>query len=250
MSVPLVTVVTPTWQRHSMLLTRCIPSVQAQGYPRIEHLVISDGPDPELAEALSRPWLDGWKNLWYRELPAHDEELHWGGAVRLAGLELASGEYVGYCDDDDSLRPDHCHRLAAALDEHPEAGFAVSRMLQHSPYGDQSIGHGELALGNVGTPMIMHRRELTGVATWAGGCYEDWDLVWAWISAGIRYVRVDADTCDAWPSVYRGAGPDPAPEDPHPPGLAPGEPRVWPDGAERAVSDRPGPAREMNRRSS
>lgn len=210
--MPLVSVITPTWQRRQLLLARCIPSVQAQGYPRVEHIVVSDGPDPQLAADLSMPWLHGWKDLWFHALPAHDEEPHWGGAVRNAGLGLVAGQYVTYCDDDDSLRPDHCYRLAAALDAHPEAGFAVSRMLQHAPHGDQSVGHGELALGNVGTPMIMHRAGLTEVAAWAGGAYEDWELVWAWLRAGIGYVRVEADTCDAWPSVWRGPGWDPVPE--------------------------------------
>jgi glycosyltransferase involved in cell wall biosynthesis len=238
--MPLVTVVTPTWQRYKMLLRRCIPSVQAQGYPRVQQVVVSDGPDPELAAQLSMPWLDGWKDLWYRELPVHDEELHWGGPARNAGLELAEGEYRTYCDDDDSLRPDHCYRLAAALDANPEAGFAVSRMLQHGVLGvsvDQSVGHGELALGNVGTPMIMHRREVGGQPVeWGSGPYEDWELVWSWIRAGVPYVRVDADTCDAWPSVWRGAGPDPEPEDPYPHGLIPGQAQAFPDGAERATA--------------
>ena len=45
---PLVSVVTPTWQRHEWLLERCIASVQAQTYPLIEHVIVCDGPDPGL----------------------------------------------------------------------------------------------------------------------------------------------------------------------------------------------------------
>ena len=88
-----------------MLLERCIPSVQQQGYPNVEHIVVSDGPDPVLRERLRQPWLDGWKNLWYHELPAHPMDPHKGVPCRLAGLELASGDYVTYCDDDDSSPP-------------------------------------------------------------------------------------------------------------------------------------------------
>ena len=50
MAVPLVSVITPTWQRHALLLDRCIPSVAAQDYPNVDHVVVSDGPDPALAE--------------------------------------------------------------------------------------------------------------------------------------------------------------------------------------------------------
>ena len=51
MASPLVTVVTPTWQRHPLLFSRCVPPVQAQDYPAVEHIVVSDGPDPVLASA-------------------------------------------------------------------------------------------------------------------------------------------------------------------------------------------------------
>jgi len=129
---------------------------------------------------------------------------------RSTRLELARGDYVGYCDDDDSLRPYHCTLLAQALTQHPEADFAVSRMLSHGPYGDTVIGHGELAAGSLGTPMVMHRRgvpERYGI--WGGGGewgpgdrFEDWHLIWSWIQAGAAYVRVQAETSDVWPSLY------------------------------------------------
>lgn len=204
MSLPRVAVITPTWQRHDLLLGRCIPSVQKQGYPSVEHLVISDGPDPELAASLSMPWLDGWKDLWYRELPAHDPDPHYGHLARAFGCELTLAGYITYCDDDDSLRPEHCGLLAAALDAHPEAGFALSRMVSHGPHGEAVIGNGGPACGNTGTPMIMHRREILETAGWDhAGQFEDWDLVWAWMQAGISHVLVDAETSDVWPSLYR-----------------------------------------------
>lgn len=201
-----VTVITPTWNRHDMLLDRCIPSVQAQGYPAVEHLVISDGPDPVLAGRLSYPQLNGWRNLVYRELAAHDPQAHYGHYCRAYGIAIAAGAYITYCDDDDSLRPGHCGALADALDSHPEAGFALSRMASHGPGGTSVIGYGVPACGNVGTPMIMHRRELAEIATWDhSGQFEDWDLVLAWINAGIGYVQVDEETSDVWPSIWHGA---------------------------------------------
>lgn len=210
MTAPLVSVVTPTWQRHEMLLTRCLPSVQAQAYNPVEHVIVSDGPDDELPAQLA-PFL-GSHHDWpvstaYRELPGHPEGEHWGSYARLAALDAAHGQYITYCDDDDALRPQHCAVLAAALDDHPEAAFAVSRMLNHHPKGpryDLVIGQGELAAGNVGTPMIMHRREVLLHGTWGEPSFlEDWNLVWGWIQAGVRYVRVDAVTADVYPSFYR-----------------------------------------------
>ena len=71
---PLVAVITPTWQRTGLLLSRCIPSVQAQDYPRVEHIVVSDGPDPDLQGKLYSPGLSGYPNLLYWWLPSRDEK--------------------------------------------------------------------------------------------------------------------------------------------------------------------------------
>jgi glycosyltransferase involved in cell wall biosynthesis len=203
-----VTVVTATWNRHELLLDRCIPSVQAQDVP-VDHLVVCDGPDPELREMMAlgaqlqrQP---SYHPVLFRELPEHDfSELHYGHHCRAYACELVADGYITYCDDDDALRPEHCRLLAEALDEHPEAGFAVSQMCSHGPHGDTTIGVGPVACGNVGTPMIMHRRELLDVAGWDhSSAFEDWELVWAWMQADISHVRVWTETVDVWPSLYR-----------------------------------------------
>lgn len=206
---PLVTVITPTWQRHDLLLDRCIPSVQAQEYLLVEHVIVSDGPDDSLAFEIGwRIARNGWKvPIRYYELPEHDPEKHWGVPGRLAAIKQAHGDYITYCDDDDALRPGHCGLMARALLDQPEAGFAVSRMLSHhesDPSRDQVFGWGPLALGNVGTPMIMHRREILEHGTWGSASYtEDWDLVRRWLDAGVTCANVSAETSDVYPSYYR-----------------------------------------------
>lgn len=201
---PKVSVITPTWQRHKLLFGRCIPSVHGQGYEPTEHIIVSDGPDKELAHRLAPNGPDGARERWFYALGEHDPDEHWGHTARLAGIEMASGEFITYCDDDDALRRDHCSLLATALVKNPDAGFAVSRMVQHGGAHDRVVGHGPLAAGNVGSPMIMHRREILDVATWdAPSWIEDWMLVQRWLAHGIKYVSVDAETIDVWPSEWR-----------------------------------------------
>jgi hypothetical protein len=216
MSVPLVSVVTPTWQRHDMLMDRCVPSVQAQTYPEIEHVIISDGPDPALAARFSdwRERIIGGEDppvhdVQFRELSAAERGGQYGVAPRLRGLELARGDLIAYLDDDDAYRPQHCAMLAAALAEHPEAGFAYSKMASHGAIGEPPggfiVGSDELGPCAVGTPMIMHRRELLELATWGPpDSMEDWRLVARWLQRQVTARFVPEVTVDVWPSPYRG----------------------------------------------
>jgi glycosyltransferase involved in cell wall biosynthesis len=202
---PRVSVITPTWQRADLLLGRCVPAVQAQTYPNVEHVIVSDGDefDDIYHRLLNReqdrhPVSYGW-------LPEHAAHKHWGNLARLRALQLASGDLICYCDDDDALRPRHAEVLATALEADPSAGWAFSRMVSHRPAGETVIGdyNGPPVFGTIGTPMIMHRRGLLNIATWgADGAGEDWDLVNCWLQAGVPYVRVAEETVDVWPSQY------------------------------------------------
>jgi glycosyltransferase involved in cell wall biosynthesis len=197
----MVSVITPTWRRNKLLMSRCIPSVQAQDYGRVQHVVFSDGPDEQLMRLLRA---FEWKHpLVYAEFPERDPLAEFGSRPRKAALAQAAGEYITYCDDDDALRPEHCRLMAEALDADPEAGFAVSRMVSHHAH-PVIVGWGPLACGNVGSPMLMHRRSILEHGTWGPDSWtEDWDLIERWLEAGVKYVNVDAETSDVWPSVYR-----------------------------------------------
>jgi Glycosyl transferase family 2 len=211
---PLVSVITPTWRRGDLLMERCYPSVYGQTYLGVEHVIVSDGPDPGLRErfnALAKkppvPLVaERVRPLWFLELAEHSPERHWGHLARLYGLTIAEGELITYCDDDDALRAEHCALLAQALIDDPGAGFAVSRMMTRGPtYGQAVIGWGPLGCGNIGSPMIMHRREILEHGTWGpASSSEDWDMVERWLKAGIRCADVPEVTADVWPSVFRG----------------------------------------------
>ena len=200
---PLVSVITPTWDRHDWLLNRCIPSVQAQTYPHIEHIVLSDGPDPvlmahfaELKQAILDP------QIVYHQTGYHDPAPHWAGPLRRQAIELAQGELIAYLDDDDRFYPKHCDRLAAMFED-PDVDWAYSQMYSHGPVADCVIA-GPPREGSIGTPMLMHRAELLKTATWGESSQvEDWNLVKSWLDAGTTVRAVSEITCEVWPSAYR-----------------------------------------------
>lgn len=195
---PLVSVITPTWQRHDLLLNRCIPSVQAQDYySAIEHVIVSDGPDEDLFAAPLAAPADFRYPVRYYQLPEHDPEAQWGHYARLHGIDLAKGDYIAYHDDDNSWHSYHVRLLVRALEE-TGADFAYPLMAVHGR-GEYVIGTGPPAEGQIDTSMIVHRRELLDVATWRwfpGIPTIDWDLVSRWMAAGATWTRVPSVTCD------------------------------------------------------
>jgi glycosyltransferase involved in cell wall biosynthesis len=204
---PLVSVISPTWQRHEWLFDRCIASVKAQEYSPIEHVIVCDGPDPVLAELIGQMEMTAGYSLIFEQMPPNPDP-RWGTRARLRGLELATADLIAYLDDDDSYRPDHCSQLVRALERHPEVGFAYTQMASHGGVIDGAalavIGSGDLGPCAIGTPMIMHRRELLEISTWGPpDAMEDWRLVDRWVERGIKSEFVPWVTIDVWPSAYR-----------------------------------------------
>lgn len=199
MSEPLVSVVTPTWRRHDYLLDRCLPSVAAQTYPNVEHIIVSDGPDDVLHRRLieARRLVDGYGHLRYLELAEHDDAARWGHHARLAGIAAARGEYIAYLDDDNAWRPNHLELLVGALENEPGASFAYPRTLMHVYGNVYDIGADPPSYGQIDTSGIVHRRELLKRANWEPSLPSiDWDLVHRWIGAGAKWAYVPEVTVD------------------------------------------------------
>lgn len=186
-----ISVITPTWQRHDLLISRCIPSVAAQTVS-VEHVVVSDGPDPTLRELVQG--LD----VTYAEVAEHaDDPCNYGARARNRGLEVATGDLVAYVDDDNAFRPNHVACLAAALEANPNADFAYSQMFRHG-LGDV-IGSIPPVHGTVDSSILMHRKNGPGrFGLWpVPSPYEvDWIFVSTWLRAGAAYVFVPELTVD------------------------------------------------------
>lgn len=203
----LISVVTPTWKRHELLISRCIPSVQAQTWPKVEHVIVSDGPDRPLGNYLHNVVIpDAGNPIVYGEVPVHDASGHnWGSAARNHAAGLVSGDLIAYLDDDNAYRPDHLQVLAEALEAEPEADFAYSMMQTH-PAG-HIIGMQPPQYGYIDTSLLMHRAGvLDKFGDWplAGQieCHDqhapDWGVVQQWLNGGAKWTFVPQVTVDYW----------------------------------------------------
>lgn len=164
-SRPLVSIIVPTRNRPE-LLPRALRSIAAQSHRPLEVIVVDTSggvirtAEAQAQEALSS--IDG-VSLQY----THQPGLQTAGAARNAGLELASGEWTCFLDDDDEYRPDNVEQRLARAGE-ASAPIVVSALTYVLPGGrerhrfqsrSEYSGWSQLLLElEVTTQIIMHRQ--------------------------------------------------------------------------------------------
>lgn len=107
----LISVIIPVYKVEKYL-DRCLNSVIHQTYPNLEIILVDDGsPDncPELC--------DEWARRDSRITVIHQQNKGLSCA-RNAGLQIASGEYIGFVDSDDWIAPDMYRTLYHLCEEH------------------------------------------------------------------------------------------------------------------------------------
>lgn len=196
MSVPLVSVVTATWGRPKTLVGRAIPSVLSQTHRPVQHIVVTDGDDPDLSDALresgyhERNWQHRLVQLG-RNWTGFSGDGGQGAVPRLVGAFLAAGDYICYLDDDDEFLPNHVAALADAL---TRTGADLVCCRWRTPDG-QVFGSAPPRVGATGTSMFMHRAELLKTSAWQlDGYAGDGKLVERWIDAGASWVFLEEPT--------------------------------------------------------
>lgn len=114
MNEPLVTVITPTYNRASFL-AETINSVLSQDYPSVEYLVLDDGSRDDTLSVLEQ----------YKGRLTAISHPNMGETRTVnKGLGLARGEIITVVNSDDPMRPGAIRESVQALLDHPEALLA------------------------------------------------------------------------------------------------------------------------------
>ncbi|SDK24036.1 glycosyltransferase family 2 protein [Microbulbifer yueqingensis] len=108
---PLVSVITRTYPGREKWLRECIASVLNQTYPNLELVVVEDGGEThrDFIQKVSERLPEG-KQVIYSGQPKKGRSFNGN-----AGLDIASGQYFTFLDDDDLFFPDHVETLMAEL---------------------------------------------------------------------------------------------------------------------------------------
>lgn len=168
-----LSVITPTWMRPKLL------TLTAQAFRRqvhnldAEHIVVSDGRDPELREICRRLGYAPPGESDRLTLIELDHVGDMGGTARDAGLAVARGEYSAFWDDDNQYDD---HALATAYAAAFGSDVGVVQAVYHDPlfaYGGCRFSRiparwdGAFHLGEIDTMCVCVRTELGRTARWA-----------------------------------------------------------------------------------
>lgn len=130
-SSPIVSVIVPVYNAE-LHLNECVESICNQSYSNIEIILVDDGSTDS-----SGKLCDEWVGKDHRIEVIHNPN---GGvsSARNAGISIARGRYVTFCDSDDYLEPDYLDTLIAAAQNNPDHGHIWCVFQTVSGYNKES----------------------------------------------------------------------------------------------------------------
>lgn len=183
---PLVSVIVPTRNRRA-LLARAIASVLAQRYTKLELIVVNDGSTDG-----TREFLDA--NADPRLRAVHRSSGTGAAAARNAGIAIARGELLAFCDDDDFWLVDKLDKQVAMLRASPGVRWCIASYIRLTPKRAEFVGGQRFireldyrrGLGEYGADWaliatsgwLVDRELLSGAGAFDEriGSWDDWEL--------------------------------------------------------------------------
>tara|TARA_B100000424_G_scaffold270122_1_gene268675 strand:+ start:3803 stop:5374 length:1572 start_codon:yes stop_codon:yes gene_type:complete len=169
-----VSVIMPTFQRPQYLI-KAIESVLNQSYKEIELIVVGD--NCPTIDRVMRDWFRGQTKIKWFNL---EENYGAGGATprNYALKHLATGDYITYMDDDNTLKKSHIKDLVKAM---KGVDYAFTDMNMDG----KRLKCREPKRYRIDTSSIMHKKELLEkYGYWKNrkeaGYAHDWELVSRW----------------------------------------------------------------------
>jgi hypothetical protein len=159
---PLVSVCVSTYNRARLLTERCLPSILAQSYPRLQVIVVGDRCDDDTEQRVQHI---GDPRLVFVNLPLRphypaDAVQRWmvaGTQAVNTALALARGDFITHLDDDDEYLPQRLEKLVHFA-RTERCDFIWHPFWAQAADGQWSLNEArDLAPGQVTTSSVFYR---------------------------------------------------------------------------------------------
>ena len=110
---PVISIIVPVYNANPSFLANCIRSVLYQTYPHWELCMVDDGS----TNMLSLRQLERFKEIDPRIKIVFSDQNRGISDTSNTGVELATGDYLGFLDNDDTLEPDCLYQVARVIGE-------------------------------------------------------------------------------------------------------------------------------------
>ena len=129
MKTDLISVIVPVYNVEKYL-PKCVDSILAQTYKELEIILVNDGSKDD-SLTICKAYAERYDNVKLIDKPN-------GGlsSARNAGLQIATGEYIGYVDSDDWIEPDMFSKLMKACIDN-DADISICGV--YRDYTDKSV---------------------------------------------------------------------------------------------------------------
>lgn len=132
---PLISVIVPIYKAEKYL-SDCIESLLAQTYPHMEFILVDDGsPDNSLKICQEYAAKDS-------RIRVIQQENAGCSSARNAGLQAATGEYIGFVDSDDVISPE-TYQVALETLLHTQADWVMWNMSVQNRYVSAGLTSGQ-----------------------------------------------------------------------------------------------------------
>lgn len=125
----LVTIIIPIYNIEVEYLKRCVASVYAQDYPRLEVLLVDDGSTDGTAEVCDG-LVDNYSTteaIVGHTIKAFHKSNGGSSSARNLGIKNAKGSYIGFVDSDDYIDSDFVSLMMDAIDKYHVPMAQISR---------------------------------------------------------------------------------------------------------------------------
>lgn len=171
---------------------RAVKSFLVQTYENKELIICADGCDR--TEQIYNEQFSQFDNIKFVKVP---KQPVYGGEVRNAGINIATGEIISYLDNDDILGKQHLQIIMDEFTNDVDMVYYDDYLVIDSSFKKLHMRLNETRYGSIGTSSITHRSfndekfsNIKNLLGWRTGYGHDWIFIMSLIVNGFQFKKM------------------------------------------------------------